>query len=139
MVSTPALVPTQLPRGLSGRGMTLTTELHLVPRSRMVELYLHSPIRLHGVVLTLPATQTIRRRMIGTRRIMISRGYGREKLRPHLKSWRTPFLSNLFFSLLLHFEKINRWRLTRSPCRVSVQTTLIPPLPLCGSCRIIGK
>jgi hypothetical protein len=28
-----------------------TTYLHLVPRSSMVELYLHSPIRLHGVML----------------------------------------------------------------------------------------
>jgi hypothetical protein len=25
--------------------------IHLVPRSRMVDLYLHSPIRLHGLVL----------------------------------------------------------------------------------------
>jgi hypothetical protein len=33
------------------RGVKLTTNLHLVPRSRMVELYLHSPIRLLGVVL----------------------------------------------------------------------------------------
>jgi hypothetical protein len=31
--------------------MKLTTHLHLVPRIRMVELYLHSPIYLHGVVL----------------------------------------------------------------------------------------
>jgi hypothetical protein len=29
----------------------LFTHLHLVPRSRMMELYLHSPICLHGVVL----------------------------------------------------------------------------------------
>jgi hypothetical protein len=28
----------------------LTTDLSLVPRSRIVELYLHSPIFLHGVV-----------------------------------------------------------------------------------------
>jgi hypothetical protein len=27
------------------------TQLHLVPRSTVVELYLHSPIRLHGVVI----------------------------------------------------------------------------------------
>jgi hypothetical protein len=33
------------------RGVKLTTHLHLVPRSRMVELYLHSPICLHSVVL----------------------------------------------------------------------------------------
>jgi hypothetical protein len=31
--------------------MKLTTYLHLVPRSRVVELYLHSPIHPHGVVL----------------------------------------------------------------------------------------
>jgi hypothetical protein len=30
-------------RGWSGQGAKLTTDLHLVPRSRMVELYLHSP------------------------------------------------------------------------------------------------
>jgi hypothetical protein len=33
------------------RGVKLTTRTHLVPTSRKVELYLHSPIRLHGVVL----------------------------------------------------------------------------------------
>jgi hypothetical protein len=32
-------------------GVKLTTHLHLVPKSRMVELYLHSPISLRGVVL----------------------------------------------------------------------------------------
>jgi hypothetical protein len=31
----------------------LTTDLHLVPRPRVVELYLHSPICLHGIVLNL--------------------------------------------------------------------------------------
>jgi hypothetical protein len=35
----------------SGGSVKLTTHLHLVPRSRMVELYLHSPICLHGIVL----------------------------------------------------------------------------------------
>jgi hypothetical protein len=39
------------PGGKSGRGSKLTTHLLLVPRSRMVELYLHSLIRLHGIVL----------------------------------------------------------------------------------------
>jgi hypothetical protein len=39
------------PWGYSAWGVKLTTHLHLVPRSRMVELYLHSPIRLHGVVI----------------------------------------------------------------------------------------
>jgi hypothetical protein len=29
----------------------LTTHLHLVLRSRMVELYLHSPTCFHGIVL----------------------------------------------------------------------------------------
>jgi hypothetical protein len=37
-------------RGLKRRCMKLTTHLHLVPKSRM-ELYLHSPISLHGIVL----------------------------------------------------------------------------------------
>jgi hypothetical protein len=30
--------------------MELTTLLHLVPRSRMVELYLHCPMCLHGIL-----------------------------------------------------------------------------------------
>jgi hypothetical protein len=34
----------------SGRRLKLTTHLHLVPRPRMVELYLHSNICLHGIV-----------------------------------------------------------------------------------------
>jgi hypothetical protein len=38
------------PLGQSGRGVKLTTHLHLVPRSRKVELYLHSPICHHGIV-----------------------------------------------------------------------------------------
>jgi hypothetical protein len=33
------------------RGVKLTTNLHLVLRPRMVELYLHSPICLDGIVL----------------------------------------------------------------------------------------
>jgi hypothetical protein len=39
------------PRGYSGRGVKLTTHIHLVPSSRKVELYLHSLLRLHGIVL----------------------------------------------------------------------------------------
>jgi hypothetical protein len=35
----------RFPRGLSGRGVKLTTHLHQLPRSRMVELYFHPPIR----------------------------------------------------------------------------------------------
>jgi hypothetical protein len=35
----------------SGREVKLTTDLHLVPKSRMVELYFHSTIRLHDVEL----------------------------------------------------------------------------------------
>jgi hypothetical protein len=31
--------------------ISVTTHLHLVPKSRMMELYLHSPIRLNEVVL----------------------------------------------------------------------------------------
>jgi hypothetical protein len=37
--------------GLKRPGRKLNTYLHLAPRSRMVELYLHSPIRLHGMIL----------------------------------------------------------------------------------------
>jgi hypothetical protein len=36
--------------GENGRGVKLTTHLHIMPRSRVVELYLHSPC-LHGIVL----------------------------------------------------------------------------------------
>jgi hypothetical protein len=36
--------------GKAAGGLKLTTRLHLVPRSKMVELYLH-PMRLYGVVL----------------------------------------------------------------------------------------
>jgi hypothetical protein len=39
------------PQGLSRRSMKLTIHLHLVPRSRMGELYLHHSIRLHSEVL----------------------------------------------------------------------------------------
>jgi hypothetical protein len=39
------------PCGEGGKGVKLTTHLQLVPRSRMVELYLRSPICLHGIVL----------------------------------------------------------------------------------------
>jgi hypothetical protein len=36
-------------------GVELTTHLHLVVRLRMIELYLHSPIHLHGVMLNFKA------------------------------------------------------------------------------------
>jgi hypothetical protein len=58
--SRPAVGPTQAPiqwvqgvlsREQSGWNVKLTTHLHLVPSSGMVELYFHSPIRLHGMVL----------------------------------------------------------------------------------------
>jgi hypothetical protein len=48
-----------LPGGLSGRGVKLTTHLHLVPRSRKVEPYLHSPTRLHGIVLNPSKTESL--------------------------------------------------------------------------------
>jgi hypothetical protein len=38
------------PRENSGRGVKLTTHLDVVLRSRMMKVYLHSPIRLHIVV-----------------------------------------------------------------------------------------
>jgi hypothetical protein len=43
-------------RGQAARGMRLTTHLHLVPRLRMVELHVHSPIFLHGIVLNWSST-----------------------------------------------------------------------------------
>jgi hypothetical protein len=43
----------------SGRNMKLTTHLHLVPTSRMVELYLLFPIRLHNTALNLLGTGAI--------------------------------------------------------------------------------
>jgi hypothetical protein len=39
------------PRDKVSRGIKLTTQLHIVPWSRLVELYLHSPIYLHVIVL----------------------------------------------------------------------------------------
>jgi hypothetical protein len=46
-------VPGALSLGVKRPGVKLTTHLHLVPSSKeCVELYLHSPIRLHGVVLS---------------------------------------------------------------------------------------
>jgi hypothetical protein len=39
------------PRGKGGMDVKLITHLHLVLRARMVELYLHSPICLHDVML----------------------------------------------------------------------------------------
>jgi hypothetical protein len=58
VASRPSLGPTQrrilrvlvFLRRYSGRSVKLTTYFHLVPRSRMVELYLYSSIRLYGVV-----------------------------------------------------------------------------------------
>jgi hypothetical protein len=39
------------PRTRNGPGVKLTTHFHAVLRTRTVEQYLHSPIRLHGVAL----------------------------------------------------------------------------------------
>jgi hypothetical protein len=39
------------PRGQSSRGVKLITHIRLVPRPSMVDLYIHSPICLRGVVL----------------------------------------------------------------------------------------
>jgi hypothetical protein len=39
-------------------GVKLTTHLHPLPRSRMVELYLHSPISLHGMMFNYLRTGT---------------------------------------------------------------------------------
>jgi hypothetical protein len=40
-------------------GWAMTTQLHLVPMPRVVELYLHSLIRLHGKVFNLLSTDTL--------------------------------------------------------------------------------
>jgi hypothetical protein len=37
-------------RVCSSRGVKMTTHLHLLPRSRIVLLYLHCPIHLRGIV-----------------------------------------------------------------------------------------
>jgi hypothetical protein len=37
--------------GVKRRGVKLTNQFHLVPMSRIVELYLYSSIRLRGIVL----------------------------------------------------------------------------------------
>jgi hypothetical protein len=41
----------KFPEGKVEGGVKLTIHLYLLPRSRMMELYLHSPVRLHGTVL----------------------------------------------------------------------------------------
>jgi hypothetical protein len=46
-----SLLRSIFPVGQSGQGLNLTTPFHPVPRSRMTELYLHSPIGFHGIVL----------------------------------------------------------------------------------------
>jgi hypothetical protein len=46
------------PPGVKKSGLKMTTHLHLVPKSRRVELYLHSPIWLHGIVLNQLSTGT---------------------------------------------------------------------------------
>jgi hypothetical protein len=49
-------VPGVLSPGVKRQDVKMTTHLQLVPRKRMVELYFHSPIRLHGIVLKLLST-----------------------------------------------------------------------------------
>jgi hypothetical protein len=46
------------PENKVNRGVRLTPHLYLVLRSRMVELYLYSPTRLHGLVLNYCGTGT---------------------------------------------------------------------------------
>jgi hypothetical protein len=45
-------------RGTSGKGMKLTTQRQLVPRLSKRGLYIHTPMRLHGVVLRELSTGT---------------------------------------------------------------------------------
>jgi hypothetical protein len=41
------------PQSKATRVIKLTTHIHLVPSFRMIDLYLHSPTRLHGMMLNL--------------------------------------------------------------------------------------
>jgi hypothetical protein len=50
-------VPRHFPRRQSGRGVNLTTHFQLVPRPRKRDLFIHSLIRLHGVVLNFLSTR----------------------------------------------------------------------------------
>jgi hypothetical protein len=55
VASRPALGHSQPPiQGAPGRSVKMTIHLQLISRSRIVELYLHSPIRISGVAGTLP-------------------------------------------------------------------------------------
>jgi hypothetical protein len=47
----PSLILGVISSGESGRSVKLTIHFQLVPSSRMVDIYLNSPIRLHGVML----------------------------------------------------------------------------------------
>jgi hypothetical protein len=44
-------VPGAISQSVKWPGIKLTTHLYLVPRSRIMELYLHSPLRRYGIVL----------------------------------------------------------------------------------------
>jgi hypothetical protein len=43
--------PAAIPGGKTAGGLQPTANLHLVPRSKIMELYLHSPVCLHRLVL----------------------------------------------------------------------------------------
>jgi hypothetical protein len=38
------------PQGQSSRGLKLTTHLQLMPGEENIDLYVHSPVPLHGVI-----------------------------------------------------------------------------------------
>jgi hypothetical protein len=44
-------IPAALSLGVKWLDVKLTTDLHIMARSKKLELYLHSPICLHGIVL----------------------------------------------------------------------------------------
>jgi hypothetical protein len=48
----------RFPRWLCSRGVKLSNHLHLATSSRVMELYFHSPLRLHGVVFNQLSTGT---------------------------------------------------------------------------------
>jgi hypothetical protein len=86
----------------SGRGVTLTTHLHLVPRSRMVELYLYSAIFLYGVVLNGVNTEAILPSQCVSNNYSVYGTLFRNLLMPHHFFFSCPWSDLFLFSLFIH-------------------------------------
>lgn len=64
--------------GQRGWGVKLTTQLYLVSRSKMIELYLHSPICSHGLVFNyLHAGSTLSEILVAV--VVVAAGAGEER------------------------------------------------------------